>query len=36
MKLSQKCNVIMQAQKVVINELPEEPEVNRGLQFSSK
>lgn len=34
--LSQKCSVIMQAQKAVVNELPDEVGVNHELQFASK
>lgn len=36
LKLSQKNGVIMKAQKIVVNELPDELEVDREVQFSSK
>lgn len=36
LKLSQKNGVIMKAQKIVVNELPDEVEVDREVQFSSK
>lgn len=36
LKLSQKNGVIMKAQKIVVNELPDEVEVDREVQFSSE
>lgn len=35
-KLSQKCTIVMHAQKIVVNQLPDDMEINQNLQITSK